>query len=188
MTEDPLIIFVLGVTNTGKSSVMQDSPKYAMDCFKNVGLVQVGKEMRRRYPPTHFNGMGAPDNIELEAIEIFLEQLKQRKQQRCDLILVDGQPRRYSQIDIMLNHAPRRAFLHLTASHEVLLERAAVRDSEDPDKLSLSLARLKNDKIQLYDVLSELSLMQERVLTYDTSKHSQLQTAYAVAQWCGRLR
>lgn len=153
-----LVVHLMGITNSGKSTLIEAAK--AQDYY-NIGFVEVGKEMRKRYSPETFKGKGAMDSTEEEVLQIFHEQMQAAKDAGANLILVDGQPRMPSQIPIMMN-SPRRKYILLKESDEVILERIKNRDS-DPAAVELSMQRFKNDKVQIFDVLTDLIRMNEPV-------------------------
>lgn len=122
-----------------------------------TGLVEVGKEMRRRHDPSFFKGKGAMPETEAEAFCIFREQFVKAYEEGAEFIFIDGQPRMASQVNSCIPYARKYSsdvylmFVHV--EDEEAAERAVARDSYSPAALDLSMKRLKNDKIQLFDVL-----------------------------------
>jgi len=151
----------MGVTCVGKSTFMQRS----VDIMGNkIGLVEVGKEMRKRYPPERFRGQAAMADTEDEIFEIYTKQLKSQLDK--EIILVDGQPRFESQVPRIWNQHPEisKSCLWLHISDCVIQGRIRERFSiEDPTdcfekgtqaaKRDLAQQRVTNDKIQLFPVL-----------------------------------
>lgn len=161
----PITVFVIGATNTGKSFLL-DSVRRHPDC----GVIEVGKEMRRRYPPSHFQGQAAPAHTAEEAWQVYLDGMTENAKKA--LIWCDGQPRDLIRTERILALNPEkypRLFIHLWASKAVRENRARGRDGSDPEKLALAMARLDADLPPLYDVLSRLLIAQETVLTYGTN-------------------
>lgn len=145
------IYYAFGVTCAGKDTLMDR----AQELYPNlVGLVNVGKEFRKRYPPEYFQGKGAMLHTEREAIEIFETQLaEQRKDKK--IIFVSGQPRMVAQIkETIGKYSGTILWLHV--SDETLKQRLEKRFVGDPGSYQLSLKRLSNDRIQLFDVVFEL--------------------------------
>lgn len=147
--------YVLGTTCAGKDYMMEQTQQQLPHL---VGLVQVGKEMRRRYPPGHFQGQGAPEHTEVEALSIYKEQLAEAEAQGYKHIFIAGQPRRISQIEqTVLTHPGKVLWVY--ADDSTLRERAGKRG--DAATVQLSLDRITNDKVALFDVL--FHLMEENV-------------------------
>lgn len=147
------VIFVLGPTNAGKSTLL----KTVKELFpQRVGLVEVGKEMRRRHPPEFFQGSAAPEHCEQEALSIFHEQMVEAT--KHEFVFVDGQPRRVSQITPCLQYRydHQLFFLLMNESEEVLKKRLEGRFAPGSGEYELSWMRIRNDKVQLFDVLFEL--------------------------------
>jgi hypothetical protein len=121
--------------------------------------------MRKRYPPEYFKGRAAMPETENEVWTIFEEQLMAGTTAGANIILIDGQPRMTKQVEIIrtkYGHC-RHAYLHLMASREACEERARGRDAS-PDALALSMKRMDNDRIQLFDVLTLIHLHEPRAL------------------------
>ena len=143
------IIGIVGVTNSGKTTLLdhlRDTPW--------IGMAEIGKEMRKRYSPEHFHGLGAMKETEDEVWEIFAQQHGEALNRGCRVLLCDGQPRLSDQVDVMRRRYGPVSVLQLYAPHHILCERAAQRDAE-PKALELSNKRLVNDYVQLYQVLAE---------------------------------
>lgn len=159
----PLIISILGVTNVGKSSLL--------DKFNHplIHKIEVGKELRSRHPPEYFNGLAALHKTEEEVWEIFNEQYKKATQEGARVILVDGQPRLEAQVDIMFLRFPEMEAIWLFAPHKILEERAKKRD-KDKKLTSLSEKRLINDYRQLHIVIACLMRNNVRLCPVDTSE------------------
>jgi adenylate kinase family enzyme len=152
------LVFVMGATNAGKSTFMT---KMGSDYPHVVGLVEVGKLMRAKYPPDHFKGQAAPAHTAMEAWSMMTVAIEQHINNGKRLIFVDGQPRDMLQAAGVLDkyyddteHWSSVKFLHLWAHKDRRIERAKKRDAGDEAKLQLSLQRMDNDPPQLYEVLS----------------------------------
>lgn len=146
------VFFIMGLTNTGKTTLIDE-----LTAHDTVAACQVGKEFRRRYPAGHFKGKGAPSHTEQEAIDILAEQLDDVTS-GTEVILVDGQPRQVSQIEIVFQLVWDRwpkANAQILWLHEddLVLKARAEERATNAEELDLSLQRLKNDRIQLYDVI-----------------------------------
>lgn len=175
--------FVIGATNSGKSTFLHD----VADCWKDtVGLVEVGKTLRAKYGEAYFNGQAAPEKTAAEAWQLMQEGIEAHAEAGKEIILVDGQPRAEQQCrDILKQYVlpvyekdaikfPKydARILHLYAPEHVRLERAKHRDGDNPEKLELSLQRMKGDMTGLYTVLSLIMAAGagRSILTYDTSE------------------
>jgi hypothetical protein len=159
--------YLMGITCTGKDYFIERAMQRHPTLF---GCVQVGKEFRRRYTASHFQGSAAPDHTEREAIEIFEEQHEQAVKDGFKYILVSGQPRRLSQIEPCLTFSKGGTIIFMRTPHETILERLSIRFENDKEGYDLSMQRLVNDKIQLYDVIFELLDRQIEFRTLDTDK------------------
>lgn len=143
----PLLFSIFGITNVGKSTLIdrcRDIP--------DLGVIEVGKEMRRRHPPEYFKGLAALPETETEVWQICEEQYAAAANAGKRAILVDGQPRMPSQVVEMYRRFGPYRVIHLYASHPTLAARAAARDT-DPGKVELNRKRLVNDYNQLYHSL-----------------------------------
>lgn len=155
MTHKKTVIAVGGVTCAGKSTLMQ-----ALAQMPHFGTIEVGKEMRKRYPPEFFKGKAAMKETEEEVWQIFDEQYKKHlRDPDCAAIFSDGQPRLPSQVYRMYNMIGPYNFIMMHASRE-RLERRARQRSTDQGNLDLALARITNDNAQLYEVLLEYHHLQ----------------------------
>lgn len=146
----PLMVYVMGTTNVGKTTFLGESQKKGRRHI--FGTIMVGKEMRRRYPPEHFKGLGAMESTEQEAMDIFHEQLNDCKAAGKEIILVDGQPRTLNQV-AMTEALPKRLYLFLTEEEDTIKERMVERAAGNQAELDMSISRFGNDKKMLYDVL-----------------------------------
>lgn len=159
----PEIYYVWGVTCVGKDTLMDRADQIYPNL---VGLVNVGKEFRRRYPPEYFKGKGAMQSTEVEAREIFEEQLNARIKEDKRIILVSGQPRLVSQLDFTMRKYPG-TLLWMHVSDETLMKRLEGRFPGDPGAFELSKKRLSNDRIQLFDVMFEILKRGYPFITFD---------------------
>lgn len=151
MSLPPLVVGLIGVTNVGKSTLL-DHLRASGD--QRYGFIEVGKELRRRYPPEFFNGQGAMKETEREVWQIWDEQYYHAAFQGAEIILSDGQPRMAEHVGCMRSRVGAFPLLQLHAPLPLLQSRAALRDST-PEARQLSQQRLTNDYRQLYEVLSE---------------------------------
>lgn len=159
------LLFVMGATNVGKSTYL-DSIRH----YPGVGLVEVGKMFRAKYPPEHFQGQAAPAHTQKEAWSMFLEGVAQCVSKDCKVAVIDGQPRNPEQTKWALAMPNPMRFVHLWAPPDVREARARNRDKDDPSKLELSLKRLIDDPRVLFDCLSMIHATHSAVATRDTTK------------------
>jgi adenylate kinase family enzyme len=145
----PLIVGLVGVTNVGKTTLLDYLRQRA-----GYGFIEIGKEMRRRYPPSHFQGLGAMKATEDEVWQIFDEQYAAACAAGAVIIISDGQPRMVDQVHTMHRKVGDFHVLQLHAPFEVIEERAEKRDGHDPEKFDLTVRRLANDYRQLYEVMA----------------------------------
>jgi shikimate kinase len=150
------VFFLIGITCSGKTTILNQMKQRHPDA---IGLVQVGKEMRRRHPPEYFDGLGAMPKTEDEAWTIFEEQLKKCAGYRY--VLVDGQPRMASQVQRCLM-VPDHRFLWLSTMPSIIAARIESSDRTDAEK-KLARERVHNDSKQLIDVMSLLDDFEERI-------------------------
>ncbi len=165
---------VMGPTNAGKSTFLQYMRQYNPD---RVGLVEVGKILRSRYPASYFEGQAAPTKTAEEAWMIMVSEIALYKAAGKSVIFIDGQPRAIEQVQRMLKYYCDSedyecAFINLYAPEYIRRIRATKRDGHDSEKLSLSLARMAGDLPRLYEVISILMNNGQEVLTFDTSAQS----------------
>lgn len=153
---------ILGVTNVGKSTLLSSLDK------EEFATVEIGKEMRRRYPPEFFKGKAAMSETEDEAFRILTEQLKEANGRP---VVIDGQPRMRSQVTRVLDTLTNPHFILLTCYDEELRRRINARDSDEANR-ELSRQRLINDKVQLYDVLTALIYLKEHVEVFNSMSHT----------------
>lgn len=148
------LFFVVGATNVGKSSFLT--------AIRDVGgnqvhLVEVGKQLRAKYPPEHFQGQCNPAHTADEALQMCLDGIEAGEKAGAKIILVDGQPRDVKQAQDILawRGAGNRtkAVIHLMCPREERERRARVREAEHPSALELALARLDRDVLQLHEVM-----------------------------------
>ena len=171
-----MYIHILGVTCAGKDTLIE----HIVANNPNCGAIQVGKEFRRRYPAGFFKGLGAMASTEKEALEIYTEEREKCKDKQ--FIFVSSQPRLITQVRAIEESEPgaRRIYIFLRASDEEINRRIEERFPLDswsmsPDQLdknqqsrNLACQRVTNDRIQNYDVLLELIVMECTILVIDT--------------------
>lgn len=170
----PLLVFVMGMTNAGKTTFMS-----AVEKVPGVGRIEVGKLMRAKYPPEHFQGQDNPTHTAVEAWGMFTDGLADSLANRHRAVFCDGQPRDIPQArdSLALDDRFNLRYLVLFASRAERLRRAVDRDGKDlspsikdsvikcwpkpcsytiPKALELSLLRMTNDYSTNYEVLATL--------------------------------
>ena len=188
----------MGITCSGKSEFLK-----RFDGHPNIAVVSVGKEFRRRYPPERFRGLAAMVDTEVEAWEIFTEQYKAAFENvNTRVILIDGQPRAWFQIDKMFRvigyfdlvnfMQTELKFLLLHAPEEVIrsriekrfalgepLERQTCTGDGFEDRAAilanraLASDRFINDSVQLYNVITELMFRGLDIeVVYESTMHT----------------
>ncbi len=164
--ELPLMVYVIGPTNAGKTTLMN---MCVLD--PRITTIEVGKMMRAKYPPEHFQGQNNPAHTAVEAWQMYLDGVQEgHNNPQCRMIVCDGQPRDSKQTEAVLaDKAHFKLFLHLWAPDNVRAERAEKRDFGSPALLELSRARLVNDIPANYNVLVRLLNAQEKVWSVDTN-------------------
>ena len=172
------LIFVIGATNAGKSTLLDTVRSYP-----GIGMIEVGKMMRAKYPPEHFAGHANPTHTQAEAWMMFGSRVIECAAEGCRVAFVDGQPRDITQCESILALPNPKCFLHLWAPIDVREERARKRDSEpgvpdvDNQKLQLALKRVIGDIPKLYDVTQRIRslarsgrrAMDPVIIDYDTN-------------------
>lgn len=170
----PTIVFIMGPTCSGKSTFLNYCKEQEPD---RVGVIEVGKLFRAKYPPEYFEGFAALEKTRQEAWDIFTECLYQNFTRKLDLILVDGQPRDISQVKAVLEsqfvQIPRRVnpdstetilppitwrkrFFYFYCPREVQQQRAENRHPTGGKELTLAQVRIDNDRLLYHDVLVAL--------------------------------
>jgi adenylate kinase family enzyme len=151
------LIFVVGATNSGKTTLLEAASK---EWPRTTGLVEVGKMLRAKYPPSYFDGQAAPASTAEEAWEMMVSGIGACVREKKSFIYIDGQPRDVNQVERIVGSyynafAYRCRFLHLFAPAEIRELRACARD-KTKESLELSLRRLQTEPAQLFEVLSRL--------------------------------
>lgn len=161
------ILNVMGVTSAGKTSFIEEACKK----YTRIGYTSVGKELQKRYPPEYFQGKAALPSTEVEAWQIYIDQVLENSTK--DLILGDGQPRLMSSAlyPRKLSQAKGWCFrnLYFYSDTDTLQMRTNLRYKRDPANLRLRTERITNDKIQLYDVMGKMLAAGETFDVVDTS-------------------
>lgn len=149
------LFFVVGATNVGKSTFL-NAIKLALG--KQVHLVEVGKWMRAKYPPEHFQGQAAPAHTQEEALHMLFGGIREGEANGSTIILVDGQPRDIEQAREIMAWSEKdwtwtKATIHLVCPREERERRARLREPGNAAALQLSLDRLDRDVLSLHEVL-----------------------------------
>jgi adenylate kinase family enzyme len=173
-----IVLHLLGNNGVGKTTIQREM---VLRHHPRVAAISVGQVLRNRYPPGYFDGQAAPQKTEAEALKIYQEFVWKAFEDCADLIIIDGQPRKASQVQIVDASEPRlqKDYLLLHASHEDRAHRLSARDV-DPEAVRLSMARLDNDYRNQYEVMIELAKLGKNLDICDTSEMS-------VAQICDEL-
>jgi hypothetical protein len=165
-SEKPLLAFIMGPTNAGKSTLIQATKDY----YPQFGTVEVGKLMRAKYPPEFFQGQAAPKHTAVEAWQMMLDGIADAGAKKA--VLIDGQPRDIEQCERSILLPYPKLYIVLTASAEVREFRARARDSADPKRLELALARLHGDLPILNSIVSMLRDYGKQVREFSTESHN----------------
>lgn len=164
------LLFCIGPTGAGKSRFLAGIKNV---CGDAVHLVEVGKALRAKYPPSYFEGQAAPTKTAAEAWQLCQDGISAGIAAGKPAILIDGQPRSMEQV-IRICHTYSNAdlyglhFIHLCAPPAVRAARLAERDTGDA--LELAKARLIGDVAPLYENLSELLSLKCNVITVNTER------------------
>jgi len=171
--EKSFLLFVLGATNVGKSTFLE---KVKQAYSTDVHLIEVGKMLRAKYPPGHFQGQGAPAHTQNEAIDLLCHGINMGEQLGSKYIIVDGQPRNVGQAESIMGWAPWprsphriRAVVELVCPRAERERRALARDV-DPDRKKLALDRLDRDVLDLHEVL--ISFTRYEIHRFNTGRET----------------
>lgn len=155
---EPFLFCVMGMTCAGKSTLFDYFSDKISKGILNFGLIEVGKEMRKRYPPEHFQGQSNPKHTAQEAWQIFLGQYAEHKQSGKKIILCDGQPRDIDQTHAMVTDFPNAHYIMLDVPHNLRRARAVQRfPIEQKENHDLTMKRLYNDYRGGFEVLLTLA-------------------------------
>jgi len=148
----------MGTTCAGKSTFLDYCETKHPDL---IGTINVGKMMRAKYPPEHFKGSAAPEHTEVEAWSMFTGEMQRHLDADKKLILADGQPRSYNQVQWAIELKDSVIFpvefVLFDCRKRVREMRLVDRFAGDPESLDLGLQRLTNDMVLYYTVLAELT-------------------------------
>lgn len=181
------LVFVIGPTNAGKSSLLAAAGRLGHTC------IEVGKALRAKYmdpasphyAPDYFKGEAAPQHTALEAWTLMVNGIAAAPADR--LIFVDGQPRDIQQCDeitekYVLNPAYQVLFYNVYAPRDVRLARARARDT-DPDRLKLSMDRMDGDIPKLYEVLCRIASRGHTLITTDSTMRLEYEQQVIFLKW-----
>jgi len=147
----------MGTTCSGKSTFLEYAEKLHPD---RVGTINVGQMMRAKYPPEHFQGSAAPDHTEIEAWKMFTDELDYHIGRGKELILTDGQPRSYKQVEWAIYGLHKYpcvySYVLFDCFKAIRRRRLQERFENDLSSLELGEQRLTNDMVMYYVVLAEL--------------------------------
>lgn len=157
----------MGPTCAGKSTLLHATRNQDPE---SVGLVEVGKMLRAKYPPTYFAGQNNPKHTAAEAWNLCEEGVISHREAGKKVVLVDGQPRDIPQVAMCIERFPDevydKEFVLIDAKLEERERRArASRQGEDLEKLAIP--RLTNDMIANYQVMVELLKRGETIRVFD---------------------
>ncbi len=169
MARTHVLVFTVGPTNAGKSTLMD-----VAKATPRAGTVEVGRLMRAKYPPSHFKGEGAPKHTQVEAWQMMVDGITASVAAGNVVTFVDGQPRDTQQADDIYDQYVKSLlydvhFLHLTCPEDIRETRRVARDGGDAEKDALSKARMTTDYRSLYNVFTCLQDNGLRVNVEDTS-------------------
>lgn len=165
------IFFIMGTTCSGKSTFLRMAQEKLLG-EDLVGLVEVGKMMRAKYPPEHFAGQASPEHTRHEAWQMCEDTVFELAGYGKRIILVDGQPRDPEQVHLCRSRFNfpefETHFVLIDASLSVREHRAR-RDRSGSDLETLAIPRLTHDMQTYFSVLVELLKHNERIQIFDTS-------------------
>ena len=150
-----VVLHLMGPTGSGKTSVGRRMAELAPTF---VAHLSVGQVLRQKYPPEFFAGQDAPVHTEVEALAIYHDFLRDNRH-KYDLLVIDGQPRRPSQVRIIAEKPfnMRQIYLMMVTDEEIREKRLLQRDSGNPEALDLALRRLQGDYKSMYLCMVEMA-------------------------------
>lgn len=168
----PTLVFMLGPTNVGKSTILRK----AAELHGGVGLVEVGKLMRAKYleptsphyQPDYFKGQGAPMHTAKEAWQMMLDGIAAHEAAKKTWVLIDGQPRDFIQCYDSMKLPYDKVYVNLYAPLPTRKERAAKRDPVGSDAYKLAERRMLGDVPVIYEILSLLMIHRQPMLSFST--------------------
>lgn len=173
-----VIAFMMGCTCAGKSSFLDFARKedrtVRPELTRAVGFVEVGKMLRAKYPPSHFQGQAAPAHTAEEAWTMCRDAVNKLLESPLNqLILVDGQPRDMNQADKCSSAWPgvAKKFVFFDCPLEERRRRSRLRHAAADDAAAeLTERRLVNDMTSYQPVLTRLLRNGVRVDVVDTDR------------------
>lgn len=168
----------MGPTCAGKSTLLKRLAQLGGD---KVGTVEIGKLLRAKYGEAYFQGQAAPAQTAAEALQLYLDTIKQHIADGKRLVIVDGQPRDLEQAKVMINAwypQHRSVYMLVHASHEDREARARAGREPGPN-LDLALARLNNDYKNNYTVMTYLIEHDVKIHVVNTSDPN-----FDAESWC----
>lgn len=160
------ILHMMGPTCAGKSTIINAMVALAP---RVVFPVQIGKALRAKYGEDYFQGQAAPEKTREEAIQMYRDLIAKAIKESYEVIVIDGQPRDLVQAQEMVksNKDHTNSFWLVHAAHNVREQRARAGRAVGPD-LDLAVARLTNDYINNYTVMTELLSQGVQINVVDT--------------------
>lgn len=137
-----------------------------------MGLVEVGKILRAKYPPGHFDGQANPKKTQSEAWQLCEQGVQQCVDEGKQVILIDGQPRDVSQVGLCVYSFPSSEYELIYLLVDAALDerdRRARLSRSGEDLETLAIPRLTNDMISYYPVLVELIKMNLKLRVFDST-------------------
>ena len=150
----PIVLHLLGNAGSGKTTLLD----FLMELWPTaVTGISVGRELRKKYPPSYFAGQAAPEHTEREAMEMYTDFITDRRYLGYKLIVIDGQPRKTSQVAPCIDSSAdlQHDFLLIHADHVTRSDR--LHASRVGDSLKLATQRLDADYRNQYEVMVELA-------------------------------
>lgn len=186
-----VIFAIMGCSCSGKSTFIEEVKNVinsSSPAFK-MGTVEVGKMLRAKYPPSHFQGQAAPAHTQEEAWALCLESIKELLEKNVKVIFVDGQPRSIDQIFRMAK-LPEQLdvcvrYVSLYTDPLTRMQRGIYRDSLNRHAMYLTMQRFHNDPPAQYEIIMNLLAAGTVVRVVDTTfqpAHQTLEILLAEAQ------
>jgi len=157
------LLHLLGCTGAGKTTILD-----ALGTETAVGTVAVGRMFRAKYPPEYFQGQAAPKHTQDEALQMYQEGVQAEIAAGKSLVLIDGQPRDFSQVAAITSMWPTHAVRYLLVHATQEVREARLRESRSGSNLELALNRLEGDYKGLHEVTTELLLAGKKIEVVDT--------------------
>lgn len=159
-----ILVCITGATNSGKSSLVSYLGKR-----HDVGLIEIGKILRKKYPPSYFKGQQQPKHTEAEVLQLLADLIDKHVNNGVRFIVVDGQPRSLDQLGVFERAKLPKLYIHLFSPEKVRIDRIKKRDGNNAEALALSMTRLNGDIPSVYEILLRTLMSGGAVRIYDTS-------------------